>query len=100
MERRPAGATRTRYQRGQGRGGFRPPGYALLDKGLYNSEVTASGGKGTVTQMSGPAPQGKGTRTVLSMQNSYAGPPENFAMVVPVPVVLKPEKSSIIPVPR
>ncbi len=29
-----------------------------------------------------------GTRTVLSMQNSYQGPPERFAMVVPVPVVL------------
>ena len=30
----------------------------------------------------------KGTRTVLSMQNNYQGPPEAFAMVVPVPVVL------------
>ncbi len=29
-----------------------------------------------------------GTRTVLSMQNHYQGPPEHFAMVVPVPVVL------------
>ena len=29
-----------------------------------------------------------GTRTVLSMQNNYQGPPEAFAMVVPVPVVL------------
>jgi len=29
-----------------------------------------------------------GTRTVLSMQNHYAGPPEAFAIVVPVPVVL------------
>ena len=33
----------------------------------------------------------EGTRTVLSMQNSYDGPPENFAMVVPVPVVLQKE---------
>ncbi|MEW5742768.1 MAG: DUF2330 domain-containing protein [Myxococcota bacterium] len=32
-----------------------------------------------------------GTRTVLSMQNNYQGPPEDFAMVVPVPVVLKKE---------
>jgi hypothetical protein len=31
----------------------------------------------------------KGTRTVLSMQNNYKGPPEAFAMVVPVPSVLK-----------
>ena len=29
-----------------------------------------------------------GTRTVLSMQNNYQGPPQDFAMVVPVPVVL------------
>lgn len=28
-------------------------------------------------------------QTVMSMQNNYAGPPEDFAMVVPVPVVLK-----------
>ncbi|MBL0215766.1 MAG: DUF2330 domain-containing protein [Myxococcales bacterium] len=31
----------------------------------------------------------KGTRTVLSMQNNYKGPPEAFAMVIPVPVILK-----------
>ncbi|MCX5744288.1 MAG: DUF2330 domain-containing protein, partial [Proteobacteria bacterium] len=31
----------------------------------------------------------QGTRTVLSMQNNYKGPPEAFAMVIPVPVVLK-----------
>ena len=31
----------------------------------------------------------EGTRTVLSMQNNYQGPPEDFAMVVPVPVVLQ-----------
>ena len=30
----------------------------------------------------------EGTRTVLSMQNTYQGPPEDFAMVIPVPVVL------------
>ena len=30
-----------------------------------------------------------GTRTVLSMQNDYQGPPEDFALVVPVPVVLQ-----------
>jgi len=33
----------------------------------------------------------EGTRTVLSMRNDYAGPPEDFAMVVPVPVVLRRE---------
>lgn len=31
----------------------------------------------------------KGTRTVLSMQNNYQGPPQTFAMVVPVPMVLQ-----------
>ena len=30
----------------------------------------------------------EGSRTVLSMQNHYQGPPEDFAMVVPVPTVL------------
>jgi MYXO-CTERM domain-containing protein len=30
-----------------------------------------------------------GTRTVLSMQNNYQGPPTDFAMVIPVPVVLQ-----------
>ena len=28
----------------------------------------------------------KGNRTVMTMSNNYQGPPENFAMVVPVPV--------------
>ncbi|MER2566935.1 MAG: DUF2330 domain-containing protein, partial [Myxococcaceae bacterium] len=32
-----------------------------------------------------------GTRTVLSMQNNYQGPPEDFAMVIPVPIVLQKE---------
>jgi hypothetical protein len=31
----------------------------------------------------------KGTRTVLSMQNNYKGPPGDFAMVIPVPTVLR-----------
>lgn len=30
-----------------------------------------------------------GERTVLTMQNDYDGPPEDFALVVPVPVVLR-----------
>jgi hypothetical protein len=32
-----------------------------------------------------------GHRTVMTMSNNYQGPPENFAMVVPVPVVLHKE---------
>lgn len=38
-----------------------------------------------------------GIRTVLSMQNNYQGPPENFAMVVPVPVVLQKENVKTLP---
>src|SRR5690606_16460494 len=30
----------------------------------------------------------EGRHTVLSMRNDYAGPPEDFAMVIPVPQVL------------
>ncbi len=37
-----------------------------------------------------------GTRTVLAMQNDYRGPLEDFAMVVPVPVVLKPTDVKVI----
>jgi hypothetical protein len=39
----------------------------------------------------------EGTRTVLSMQNTYAGPPQDFAMVVPVPVVLHEKNVKILP---
>ena len=38
-----------------------------------------------------------GTRTVLAMQNDYRGPLENFAMVVPVPVVLKEGDVRVVP---
>lgn len=38
-----------------------------------------------------------GTRTVLSMQNNYEGPPENFAMIVPVPEILQEENVKILP---
>jgi len=39
----------------------------------------------------------EGTRTVLSMQNNYEGPPEDFAMVVPVPVVLQEDNVKTLP---
>jgi MYXO-CTERM domain-containing protein len=38
-----------------------------------------------------------GTRTVLSMQNNYDGPPQDFAMVVPVPVVLQEKDVKTLP---
>ncbi len=34
----------------------------------------------------------KGNHTAMTMSNTYKGPPEDFAMVVPVPVVLKKEQ--------
>ncbi|HJL24954.1 MAG TPA: DUF2330 domain-containing protein [Polyangiaceae bacterium LLY-WYZ-15_(1-7)] len=39
----------------------------------------------------------EGTTTVLSMQNTYEGPPEGFAMVVPVPEVLDEEHVRTLP---
>ena len=39
----------------------------------------------------------EGTRTVLAMQNDYQGPPNDFAMVVPVPVVLQKENVKTLP---
>src|SRR3954463_1081096 len=38
-----------------------------------------------------------GLRTVLSMQNNYQGPPEAFALVVPVPIVLQKENVKTLP---
>jgi len=39
----------------------------------------------------------EGTTTVLSMRNDYEGPPEDFALVVPVPVVLDEEDVRTLP---
>ncbi len=39
----------------------------------------------------------QGTRTVLSMQNNYKGPPEAFALVIPVPTVLQKEDVKTLP---
>ena len=39
----------------------------------------------------------EGTRTVLSMQNNYQGPTGDFAMVVPVPIVLQEENVKTLP---
>src|SRR5262245_48964577 len=38
-----------------------------------------------------------GTTTVLAMQNNYAGPPDRFALVVPVPVVVRKEQVKTLP---
>ncbi len=39
----------------------------------------------------------QGHRTALTMSNDYQGPPEDFALVVPVPVVLKKEDVKTLP---
>ena len=39
----------------------------------------------------------QGTRTVLSMQNTYEGPPEGFAMVVPVPEIIHRDHVQTLP---
>ena len=39
----------------------------------------------------------QGTRTVLSMQNNYQGPPEAFALIIPVPTVLHKEDVKTLP---
>ena len=38
-----------------------------------------------------------GTKTVLSMQNDYEGPPEDFSLVIPVPEVLSREDVRTLP---
>ncbi len=38
-----------------------------------------------------------GTTTVLSMQNNYQGPPEGFALIIPVPVVVKEDQVKTLP---
>jgi len=39
----------------------------------------------------------KGNRTVMTMSNNYQGPPESFAMVVPVPVILTKDDVRTLP---
>lgn len=39
----------------------------------------------------------EGRRTILSMQNNYQGPPEDFALVIPVPQVLQEENVKTLP---
>jgi len=54
-------------------------------------------GKQLVNNATQVALMREGTRTVLSMQNNYEGPPDRFAMVVPVPVVLQKENVKTLP---
>ena len=74
-------------------------GSVLLGTALLSPEARAFCGffvSGADASISNNASQvvllRKGNRTVMSMSNNYKGPPENFAMVVPVPVVLQKEQ--------
>src|SRR5262245_43453019 len=62
---------------------------ALAFCGFYVSDATARADAKLFNNATQVVLMRDGTRTVLSMQNNYQGPPENFAMVVPVPVVLQ-----------
>jgi len=71
----------------------------LLVSPLYGQDASAFCGffvSGADASVSNNASQvvllRKGSRTVMSMSNNYKGPPEDFAMVVPVPVVLQKEQ--------
>ena len=69
------------------------PGSAEAFCGFY---VSSADGK-LVADASQVVLMREGTRTVLSMQNDYKGPPQDFAMVVPVPVVLQKENVRTLP---
>ena len=63
------------------------PGAAHAFCGFY----VAGGGAALFNDATQVVLMREGTKTVLSLQNNYRGPPENFAMVIPVPVVLQQE---------
>ena len=54
-------------------------------------------GAGLTNKATRAALMRSGTRTVLTMSNDYDGPPEDFAMVVPVPVVLSRDNVRTLP---
>ncbi|MEM9863817.1 MAG: DUF2330 domain-containing protein [Myxococcota bacterium] len=60
--------------------------------GFYVSGATAPKNRGSLVIL-----MRDGTRTVVSMQNDYQGPAEEFAMVVPVPEVLDEEQVRTLP---
>ena len=63
------------------------PGAAQAFCGFY----VAGGGAALFNNATQVVLMRDGTRTVLSMQNNYQGPAEDFAMVIPVPIVLQKE---------
>jgi hypothetical protein len=68
------------------------------DAGAFCGFFVGSGSTTLVNRATEVVLMRGGTRTVLTMRNDYEGPPEDFALVVPVPVVL--EKANVRTVPR
>ena len=65
--------------------------------GAFCGFYVSGSGAGLTNKATRAALMRSGTRTVLTMSNDYDGPPENFAMVVPVPVVLSRETVRTLP---
>ena len=70
---------------------------AGLDAAAFCGFYVASAGKQLFNNATVVVMMRDGKRTVLSMQNDYQGPPESFAMVVPVPTVLSKEQVKTLP---
>jgi hypothetical protein len=64
---------------------YAPPAPALCGFYVSGANATLASNATSVVLMR------EGLRTVLSMENNYQGPPEAFALVVPVPAVLQKE---------
>lgn len=60
--------------------------------GFYVSGATAPKNRGSLVVL-----MRDGTRTIISMQNDYEGPPEDFALIIPVPEVLSEEQVRTLP---
>ncbi|MFT5357623.1 MAG: MYXO-CTERM domain-containing protein [Polyangiales bacterium] len=60
--------------------------------GFYVSGATAPKNRGSLVVL-----MRDGTRTIVSMQNDYEGPPEDFALIIPVPEVLSEEQVRTLP---
>src|SRR5262245_30255425 len=59
-----------------------------LAKAFCGFYVSSAGDEALLNEATTVILMRDGTRTVVSMQNNYRGPARDFAMVVPVPVVL------------
>lgn len=60
--------------------------------GFYVSGATAPKNRGSFVVL-----MRDGTRTIVSMQNDYEGPPEDFALIIPVPEVLSEDQVRTLP---